>query len=90
MAHWPFYLPEGLNVVCSVGAAGEVGQVELNLVPALVETHGHSADEGLDAGGALVVTGAEPAAHVLVVEHLHLEGEVLLQLHELASPDLRS
>ena len=28
----------------------------------------------------LVVGGAEAAAHVLVVEHLHLEGEVLLEL----------
>ena len=73
-------LPEGLDVVGSVGTAGEIGEVELDLVPALVEAHGHGADEGLHAGGALVVGGAEAAAHVLVVEHLDLEGEVLLQL----------
>ena len=71
---------QGLDVVGTIGTAREVGQVELNLVPALVQTHGHRADEGLDAGGALVVGGAEASAHILVVEHLHFEGEVLLQL----------
>ena len=35
---------------------------------------------GVTAGAYLVVGGAEAAAHVLVVEHLHLEGEVLLEL----------
>jgi hypothetical protein len=73
-------LPEGLDVVGTVGTAGEVRQVELNLIPALVESHGHGADEGLDAGCALVVGGAEATAHVLVVQDLHLEGEVLLQV----------
>jgi len=71
---------EGLDVVGTVGTAGEVRQVELNLIPALVESHGHGADEGLDAGCALVVGGAEATAHVLVVQDLHLEGEVLLQV----------
>lgn len=40
--------PQGLDVVGAVGAASEVGEVELDLVPALVQTHGHRADEGLD------------------------------------------
>ena len=73
-------LPEGFDVVGSVGSAGEVGQVELDLVPTLVETHGHGADERLDSGGALVVGGSESTSDVLVVEHLHFEGEVLLEL----------
>jgi hypothetical protein len=79
-AKGPICLPEGLNVVGTVGTAGEIRQVELNLVPALVETHGHGADEGLHAGGALVVRGAETATHVFVIEDLDLESEVLLQL----------
>ena len=41
-------LPEGLNVVGTVSSSGEIGQVELDLIPAFIETHGHSADEGLD------------------------------------------
>ena len=71
---------KGLNVVGAVGATGEVGEVELDLVPALVKTHGHGADEGLDAGRRLVVGGAEAAADALVVEDLDLEGEVLLEV----------
>ena len=46
---------EGLNVVGTVGTTSEIGQVELDLVPALVETHGHRADEGLYTGGRLIV-----------------------------------
>jgi len=74
-------LPEGFDVVGTVGTSGEIGQVKLNLVPALVESHGHSANERLDTGGRLVVGGSEPTANVLVIEHLHLEREVFLQLN---------
>ena len=73
-------LPKSLNVVGTVGSSGEIRQVELNLVPALIESHGHSADERLDTGGGLVVGGTESSTDVLVIEDLDLEGEVLLQL----------
>ncbi len=69
-----------LDVVGAVRAAGEVGQVELDLVPALVEAHRHRADEGLDARRRLVVGRAEAAAQALVVEDGDLEGEVLLEV----------
>lgn len=69
---------ERLNVVGSVGASGKVGQVELDLVPSVVESHGHRANERLDASRALVVARSESPAHVLVVENLHFEGEVFL------------
>ena len=72
---------ESLNVVRTVRTTGEVGQVKLDLVPALIKTHGHRADEGLDTRCRLVIGGTEASAHVLVIEHLHLEGEVLLQLY---------
>jgi hypothetical protein len=94
-----------LNVICAVRAAGEVGKVELDLVPTFVQAHGHRADERLytrcalrgeaPLGGSserwdggilqyaaarthLVVRRAESPANVLVVQHLHLECEVLL------------
>ena len=71
---------ESLNVVGTVRTTGEVGQVKLDLVPALIETHGHRADERLDTRCRLVIGGTEASAHVLVIQHLHLEGEVLLQV----------
>ena len=58
---------EGFDVVGTVGTSGEIGQVKLNLVPALVESHGHSANERLDTGSRLVVGGSEPTANVLVI-----------------------
>ncbi len=69
---------QGLDVVRTVGSAGEVTQVELNLVPALIQSHGHGADEGLHSGRALVVRRAETTSNVLVVQYLYLEGEVFL------------
>ena len=59
--------PQRLYVVRAVGSPREVGEVELDLVPALVQSHGHRADERLHSGRALVVARAEPTAHVLVV-----------------------
>ena len=76
------YIPEGLNVVGTVGSAGEIRQVELNLVPAFIEAHGHRADEGLDTRRGLIVGRAESTADVLVIEDLDFEGEVLLQLFQ--------
>ena len=81
-------LPEGFNVVGTVGTTGEIRQVELNLIPAFVETHGHGADERLHTGSGLIVRSAETTAHVLVIQNLHLEGEVLLQLYP-AKIDIR-
>lgn len=74
-------LPERVNVVGSVGSSREIRQVELDLIPAFVQPHGHRADEGLHSGCALVVGGSEPSPHVLVVQHLHFEGEIFLQLY---------
>ncbi len=69
-----------LDVVRAVGASREIGQVELNLVPALVKTHGHGTDEGLHTGCRLVVRCAETASNVLIIQYLHLKSEVFLQL----------
>ena len=35
--------PQCLNIVCAVGSTGKVGQVELDLIPPLIQTHGHRA-----------------------------------------------
>jgi len=69
-----------LNVVGAVRTASEVGQVELDLVPALVQTHRHRADERLHSGRRLVVRRTESASNVLIVQNLHLESEVLFEL----------
>jgi len=72
--------PERLDVVRTVGSTCEVREVELNLVPAIVETHGHCADERLYACLCLVVRGSESATNVLVIQDLYLEREVFFEL----------
>lgn len=73
----PHLHSQGLDVVGAVGAAREVGQVELDLVPAVVQPHGHGADEGLHPSRALVVARPEPPTDVLVIQHLGKEGRLL-------------
>ncbi len=71
---------ESLDVVGTVGSTGEVGKVELDLVPALVHPHWHGANKWFDSRGRLVVGGTEASSDVLVVENLNFESEVLFQL----------
>lgn len=73
---------ERFDVVGSVSSSGEVREVELDLIPALVQSHGHGTDEGLDSGSGLVVGGSESSPDALVVQNLHFEGEVLLQVFD--------
>ncbi len=80
---------EGLDIVGSVGSAREVRQVELDLVPSLIQSHGHRADEGLHSGRALVVRSSESSANVFVVQHLHFEREILFQLNLNKEQNLR-
>ena len=42
---------EGLNVVGTISSSGEIGQVELNLIPSFIESHRHGTNEWLDSGG---------------------------------------
>eukprot|EP00405_Crypthecodinium_cohnii_P062678 CAMPEP_0195008026 /NCGR_PEP_ID=MMETSP0326_2-20130528/8132_1 /TAXON_ID=2866 ORGANISM="Crypthecodinium cohnii, Strain Seligo" /NCGR_SAMPLE_ID=MMETSP0326_2 /ASSEMBLY_ACC=CAM_ASM_000348 /LENGTH=187 /DNA_ID=CAMNT_0040015671 /DNA_START=36 /DNA_END=595 /DNA_ORIENTATION=+ len=72
--------PEGLDIVCAVSATSEIGQVELNLVPTLIQTHGHGTDERFNPSGALVVGRSEASTHIFVVKDCDLESEVLLQI----------
>jgi len=72
--------PKSLNVVSPVSPTGEVTQVKLDLVPPLVEPHGHGTNERFDPRRGLVVGLPEPSPHVLIIEHLNLEGEVFLQV----------
>ena len=71
---------KGLDVIRAIRSASEVGQVKLDLIPTLIESHWHRADERLDSGCALVVGSSESSADTLVIEHLDFEREVLLQL----------
>ena len=46
---------ECLDVAGSVGSASEVGEVELDLVPALVQPHRHRANKRFHSGRALTI-----------------------------------
>lgn len=59
-----------LGVVGPVGPPGEVRQVELNLVPAVVQPHRHGADERLHSRCALIVTRPKPSPNVFIIQHL--------------------
>merc|ERR1719236_74366 len=69
-----------LDVVRAVRTAREVRQIKLDLIPPLVKTHRHSADEWLHPRRRLVVRGPEPPTNVLVIKDHYLKREVLLKV----------
>ena len=71
---------QSLYVVGSVSSSREIRQVELNLIPTLIQSHGHRTDEWLHSSRRLVVGGSESTSNALIVENLNLEGEILLQV----------
>jgi len=71
---------KSFDIVGTVGSSSEIRQVELNLIPALIKSHGHGADEWLDSGGGLIVGSSESTSNGLIIEYLDFEGEVLLQV----------
>lgn len=69
-----------LNVVGTVGSSCEIRQVELNLIPTLIQSHGHCAYKGLDTGSRLIIRCSESSADVLVIQNHDLKGEIFSQL----------
>lgn len=39
----------------TIGSPGEVRQIELDLIPSIIQPHGHCTNKGLDSGGRLHV-----------------------------------
>jgi len=73
---------ERLDVIGPVGTAGEIGQVELDLVPTLVQSHGHGTNKRFHTRRRLIIRSAESSSDILIVQNLHLEGEVFLQIFD--------
>ena len=46
---------ESFDVAGSVGSAGEIGEVELDLIPALVQSHRHRANKRFHSGRTLSI-----------------------------------
>lgn len=71
---------ERFHVVGPVGTASEIGQVELNLIPSFVQSHGHGADEWFYPRSRLVIASPKAPPHVFIVQDLHFECEIFLQV----------
>lgn len=59
-----------LDVIGSVGPPGEVWQIELNLVPAVVQSHWHGANKRLHSCRTLIITCPKSPADIFVIQHL--------------------
>lgn len=62
--------PQRFYVVCPVGTTCEIGQVELNLIPSLIQSHGHGANEWLYPRSRLVIAGPKATSYVFIVQDL--------------------
>jgi len=62
--------PQSFNIVGAVGSSCKVRKVKLNLIPTLVQTHGHGAYERFYTSGRLIIASAEPAPHIFIIQNL--------------------
>jgi hypothetical protein len=47
--------PQRLDVICAISTPCEIRKVELDLIPAFIQSHRHGADERLDARCGLII-----------------------------------
>ena len=59
--------PQGFHIVRTIGSPCEIREVELDLIPTLVQTHGHGAYEGLHSSLTLVCGSTKTSSNILVV-----------------------
>lgn len=69
-----------LNIVGTVSTTSEIGEIKLDLIPTIVESHRHGTNKGLYTRCTLVVGRTEPSSHILIVQDLHFKGKVLFQV----------
>jgi len=73
---------QSLYIIGPIGPASKVRKVELDLIPTLIESHGHGAYEWLYTSGGLVIRCSKSPSHVFVVQDLHFESEVFFKLND--------
>lgn len=61
---------QSLNVVCPISPPREIRQVELNLVPAIIQSHGHRTYKRLHSGGTLVIACTESSSYIFIIQDL--------------------
>jgi len=69
-----------LHIICSVCSPRKIRQIELDLIPSIIQSHRHRTNKWLHPRRRLVIGGTEPSPHSLVVLHLNLECKVLLHV----------
>jgi len=72
--------PRGFDIAGPISPPSKVAQVDLNLIPAIIQAQRHGAVEGTDPSAGLEVAGAESPPEVLIIQDFHLECEVALQV----------
>lgn len=71
-----------LYIIGAIRPPREVRKVELDLIPALIKSHRHRANEGFYSSCALVVRGPKASSHVLIVQDLDFKGKVLFEVFD--------
>ena len=71
---------KSFDVISPISPPSKIAEVKLNLIPALVQSHGHGADERLHPCSALVVRSPKTPPNILIVQDLHFEGKIFFQV----------
>jgi len=69
-----------LHIIGPVRSSREIRQIELDLIPSVIQPHRHRANERLDPRRGLIIRCSKSSPHSLVVLDLYLERKVLLHV----------
>lgn len=71
---------QSFDVITTISPACKIRQIELDLIPTLIQSHRHSTDKRLHSSSRLIVAGSKSPAYILIVEYLNFESKIFFEL----------
>lgn len=69
-----------LNIISTICSSGQIGKIQLNLIPSVIHPQWHGADIWLHSSHGLKIRCSETSSDILIVQYLNLKCEVFLQI----------
>jgi hypothetical protein len=79
----PLYTQECVTGKLTVGPLCKFCQVELYLIPAIIQAHRHRADEVFHSCLRLIIACTKTAPHILIVQNRDLKTKISLEVFHL-------
>lgn len=74
--------PQSFDIISSIRSSCKIGKIKLNLIPSLVQSHWHCANEWLHSCCWLVIGRPKSSSHIFVVKDHDFESEIFSKLRK--------